>query len=320
MDRHQIPAEACVAYGGGRAAWESAPATLPGEGEVLVRTTASAVAVGHERVIVAGKARLSRPVSYPVVTGYQCVGIIERVGKGVRLAPGSRVLGFAGHRTRFTERAEMLLPLPETIDDRLALLAILTRDIWTGISRVAPDAGEHVVVTGAGAVGLVATWMLRQQQPHLAGVTVIEPNPARRELALDLGAAMAIAPDDPLALEAEVGVECSSNPDAFTRLQESMRRRGRICVLADGMSEPFALTPAFHRNELTIVAATGGDDYANHARWLFSRPRPALAALLRVFDHEVRSEFLPGIFTRLVTGEITPLQVLVRYPEPEKPL
>ena len=33
-----------------------------------------------------------------------------------------------------------------------------------------------------------------------------------------------------------------------------------------------------------------------------------------------RSEFLPGMFTRLVTGEITPLQVLVRYPEPEKPL
>jgi len=197
---------------------------------------------------------------------------------------------------------------------------ILTRDVWKGISRIEPVAGEHVVVTGAGAVGLIATWMLRQKEPSLAGVTVIEPNAARRALALELGAAIAIAPDDPLTLEADAGVECSSSPAAFTRLQESMRRRGRICVLADGMTDPFVLSPAFHRNELTVVAATDGDDYANHARWLFARQSRQLAALIGVFDQEVRSEYLPGFFTRVVTGELTPLKALVRYPEPEQPL
>jgi alcohol dehydrogenase len=320
MDRQQIPAEACVAYGGGRAAWERTPATLPGEGEVLVRTVASAVNVGHERALIGGHARLSRPVTYPVVTGYECVGIIERVGKGVRVAPGTRVVGLAGHRTRFTDRVDQLVPIPDGIDDRLALLTILTRDVWKGISRIEPIAGEHIVVTGAGAVGLIATWMLRQKEPSLAGVTVIEPDTARQALALKLGAAIAIGPDDSLALEADAGVECSSNAAAFTRLQESMRRRGRICVLADGMSDPFVLAPAFHRNELTIVAATDGDDYANHARWLFARAPRAIAALLEIFDHEVRSEYLPGFFTRLVTGEIRPLKALVRYPEPEQPL
>ncbi len=85
------------------------------------------------------------------------------------------------------------------------------------------QAGERVSVYGCGGVGLAAILV-----GVSAGATVvgIDPNPAARALAVELGATAAVAPGDVLP-EADLSLEAIGHPDALAALLHGLRRRGR---------------------------------------------------------------------------------------------
>lgn len=104
--------------------------------------------------------------------------------------------------------------------------------------------GEFAVVQGAGPIGL-----LTAQLVHSAGAgttVVVEPNEARRELALTLGADHAVHPDDASAqiremtkgLGADIVYECAGVPATVQTAVDLARRGGRMCLigLASGMA------------------------------------------------------------------------------------
>ncbi|MGK0226875.1 MAG: (R,R)-butanediol dehydrogenase/meso-butanediol dehydrogenase/diacetyl reductase, partial [Thermoproteota archaeon] len=100
------------------------------------------------------------------------------------------------------------------------------------------------VVQGAGPIGLLTTQLVRTGG---AGTTVvIEPNQARRDLALTLGADYAFHPDEAAGqvqeltngLGADIVYECAGVPATVQTAVDLARRGGRMCLigLASGLA------------------------------------------------------------------------------------
>ena len=72
--------------------WETVPAPVPQEGEVLVRVEAAGAAFGDvllRRGVAGGR--------FPVTPGYDLVGVVETLGPGAaRFKVGDRVAAFPG--------------------------------------------------------------------------------------------------------------------------------------------------------------------------------------------------------------------------------
>jgi threonine dehydrogenase-like Zn-dependent dehydrogenase len=125
--------------------------------------------------------------------------------------------------------ARMCLPVPDTVaDDEAALaepLAVAVRALRRGGLRP----GERVAVVGAGAVGLMAVQAAAAFSAD--SVAAVEPLPARRALALRLGADRAVPPDEAATLEADVAVECAGSPGAVRTALQALRSGGRAVLL-----------------------------------------------------------------------------------------
>lgn len=291
---------------------ETLPPLQPNE--LVVQTTSGAISIGAELPQYQGRARHSNQPRYPRMTGYESVGIIIACGSAVHsLRVGDRVVAFYGHRTHGIVAEQKAIVVPQNISDELALLAILTCDVSKGISKMGEFA-EPILITGAGAIGLLTLFMLRCNHPHIP-IAVVEPRTERRVLALLLGATTAVPSEEMLSDDSFYGMafECSSSNAAFELLQQKMRHDGRICILADGNLEPLTLTPAFHEKELHIVGSSDGLDYPTHAKHFFDYVQTHETHLERLFDYQTTAANLPDAFAALASKSMSPVKVLVTY-------
>ncbi len=242
---------------------------IPGPGEVWLKTLAGAVSVGTEGPLYRGDAREAEPRPYPLMTGYESLACVVRVGEGVsNVRAGERVVSTYGHRTAACVPARGLMTVPDGIPDEISLLAVLSNDSSKGVGKLTLNRNDAVLVTGAGAIGLLALHRLRWL--GIEDINVLEPLPTRRDLALKFGARAVFSPETlPADARYDAGVECSSRQTAFAALQRHLNPHGRICVLSDGNLEPLVLLPEFHARELRILASSDGDDYPAHAAAFF---------------------------------------------------
>lgn len=211
-------------------------------------------------------ARKTIPVPMPV--GHEFFGIIEAVGREVRgLSVGERVSG-EGHITcghcrncragrrhlcRNTEGvgvnrpgafSELLslpavnvFPIPDGIPDEIAgILDPLGNAVHTALSF--DLAGEDVLITGAGPIGIMAAAVARHVGAR--NVVVTDVNQYRLALAAGMGAhAVAAAPGALDRAMAElgmvegfdVGLEMSGNGKAFQDMIGHMNHGGKIAML-----------------------------------------------------------------------------------------
>ena len=156
---------------------------------------------------------------------------------------GNVQLGFFG-QSSFAEYALVNTrnAIPVDVDVSPELLAPLGCGVQTGYGAVSnmlrPRHGDVVAVFGAGAVGLSAVMALGQ----VADVTVIavDPDPGRRQLATELGAAVLIDPDagDPAAAIRSVypdgvhgAVECSGHASATSAAVRSVGQSGSVVLV-----------------------------------------------------------------------------------------
>ena len=293
--------------------WRPQSLSVPRGDEVLVRTLYGAVSLGTELPLYLATSRDPENIDYPEMTGYETYGVVEAVGEEVHgFQLGDRVVSPKGHVTHALVPAYKLIPVPKGLDPRLALLAILSNDVKKGVLKAKPQPDERVLITGAGAIGLLTLFVLKAF--GIKHVDVVEPLRERLKLAYTLGATNTFTPEEVNKLETyTVGFECSSRNAAFSLLQDKLRANGRMCILADGNIEPLELTAQFHQKELRVVASSDGENYQDHASWFFALPD--LSKLTALFDLEVNAEDLPQTFMRLASGELSPVKVLVRYDE-----
>lgn len=150
--------------------WEPVEVGEPAPGEVRLRQTA----VGLNYIDTYHRSGLY-PLPLPAVLGREAAGVVEAVGEGVvDLRPGQRVayaLAAGGYCQARTIAADLLVPLPDGVDDRTAAAMMLKGlTAWyllRGAYPVRP--GNTILVhAAAGGVGLIAC----QWAKHL-GATVI---------------------------------------------------------------------------------------------------------------------------------------------------
>jgi alcohol dehydrogenase len=285
----------------------------PNRQEVLVRTTAGAVSIGTELPQYMGTEREVVVRGYPRMTGYESLAEVIVRGAGVEsLELGDRVAAFYGHRTSALIQEAKAIRVPVGVSDALALLVILTCEVAKGIRKLSLRWDEPVLVTGAGAIGLLTLWVLRASGTRV--IDVVEPLAARRALAHRLGARRAVPPGMPRLDDTyTTGIECSSRQAGFALLQERAAAGGKICVLSDGNKEPLILAPSFHTKELLIIGSSDGWDYQQHARWCFEQIKGGDPDLEALFEAHVPAEGLATRFERMALGEIDPRNAFVQY-------
>ena len=205
----------------GKAVVAEVPSPAPRRGAALVRTAASLVSAGTERMVVEfaeksllGKAR-SRPdlvrqvldkarregvlptiqaafnrLDQPMALGYSSAGTILEVGEGLRgFRVGDRVAcaggGFAVHAEVAVVPQNLLARLPNNVDFELAAFTTLGAIALHGFRLAQPQVGERVAVIGLGLLGLLAGGIAQAAGCAVFGVDL---SPARVELARQMGA------------------------------------------------------------------------------------------------------------------------------------
>jgi predicted dehydrogenase/threonine dehydrogenase-like Zn-dependent dehydrogenase len=204
----------------GKSSVEDVPIPTPLEGQALVKTEASLVSAGTERMVVEfaeksliGKAR-SRPdlvkqvidkarreglattaqaafnrLDQRMALGYSSAGTIVALGRNMPgLHVGQRVAcaggGYAVHAEYNVVPRKLLTLLPTNVDFESAAFTTLGAIALHGFRLAEPQIGENVAVIGMGLLGLLAA-----QIATAAGCSVlgIEIDPERITLASSLG-------------------------------------------------------------------------------------------------------------------------------------
>lgn len=208
-------------------------------------------------------------IKIPTIIGHEYVGVIEAVGKEVvGLSVGERVTG-EGHiacgmcrncrrgRRHICENtigvgvnrdgafAEYLaLPASNVIkvnpaipDDIVAIMDPLGNATHTALEF--RTLAEDVLITGAGPIGCMCAAICRFAGAR--NVVVADPNPYRRNLAMEMGATLTTNPNEE-PLEAvlprarmtrgfDIGLECSGSSQALNEMITHMYNGGKIALL-----------------------------------------------------------------------------------------
>jgi alcohol dehydrogenase len=157
-----------------------------------------------------------------------------------------------------------LIPFPETTDFSEAAVAMDSVTVpWRAlVTKGQIAAGEHVLIVGAGGLGLNAVQIAVL---HGAPVAVIDPDPTRRNLARTLGAEVAVSTTDDEAIHAfapdgvDLAIELSGTEGGFTAAVESIRPGGRVVVCGYRPGVDFAISSTrLAMNERVVMGSRGG--------------------------------------------------------------
>ncbi|GAB5493748.1 MAG: alcohol dehydrogenase catalytic domain-containing protein [Phototrophicaceae bacterium] len=312
--RRSLLATSLMLHGPQTLSWSEDMLPLVGDNDVVVETIAGAISIGSELPRYLGQSREVKTLLYPMMTGYESYGHITGVGKGVsEQLIGEKIIAFYGHRTHAILPADTLIFTPSRIPPPTALLAILTCDVAKGIRKLNIKPEERVLVTGAGAIGLMTIWMLKRYGVN--SIHVLEIDAERCEKALVLGASSAVHPDEAIrwAEDFDIGIECSNNDAGFQILQEKLAHGSRICILSDGNLAPLTLSSHFHHKELSVIASSDGWDYHRHAIWFWQQVKEANILADTLFDMTIPHLELAQTFATLAKGQVNPVKVLINY-------
>jgi NADPH:quinone reductase-like Zn-dependent oxidoreductase len=190
-------------YGGpDKLKYEDVADPVAGEGQVLVRVTASSVSPIDYK-LRSGALKEYVPLELPVILGRDISGIVREVGSGVSgFAPGDRVmaLGNNAYAELVVVKAEELTHVPEKLDlaeaAALPLVTLTGEQLITRGTKI--QSGQTVLVAGAvGGVGRSAVWTAKK-----AGAVVIAGvKKSQMKAAAELRADQVLALDDAGTME-----------------------------------------------------------------------------------------------------------------------
>jgi L-iditol 2-dehydrogenase len=285
---------AAVMYGTHDVRLEDKPVPEPGAKEVLVEIKAVGVCGSDVHYYEEGRIG-SFVVEEPLILGHEAMGTIvglgedvtkHEVGERVALEPGvpdmtcrecragrynlcPNVRFFAtppidGAFTNYVAiHEDFAFTLPDNLSDNAgALMEPLSVGIWS-CRKAGVEAGDHVLVSGAGPIGLLAMQVALAQ--GATEVTITDVAPERLDMAQKTGATRTInVSEEPLAdagVEVDALIECSGNPRALNDGIRCTRPAGTVVVVGMGPGEETSIPLALIQNK--EIWLTGTFRYAN---------------------------------------------------------
>jgi 2-desacetyl-2-hydroxyethyl bacteriochlorophyllide A dehydrogenase len=282
---------AAVYKGPGRVEVDLIAVPTPEPGQVLVEVGHCGVCGSDLHMMVEGWGKPG------FIGGHESSGVVAALGEGVTtwklgdrviLGPSprcgtcrrcreskpsqcenrSRVTGGDAHSGSFARytiaRSESLIAMPENMSERVAALAEPLAVALHGITRSGAAPSDTAMVFGAGPIGAltIAALVARDIGPVIA----VEPGERRRQLALEVGAAEALHPDelelfppwepDRISDHAvDVVLECSGKKAAMEAGLSQLRRGGRLVFVGAGMEAPSFDPNRVLLNELEICGS-----------------------------------------------------------------
>lgn len=249
------------------------PAPVVQRGRVLVRTAASLISAGTERIVVdtGRKSLLTRAYEQPELVkkvlkqtveegllktvnnvrtklesstalGYSAAGIVTAIGEGVSdLSVGDRVacagVGYASHAEVLSVPKNLCVRLPEGVGFDEAAYGTLGAIALQGVRLAAPTLGEAVVCIGLGLLGQLTVQLLKANGCRVFGIDL---DARKVEAARGLGAEDGCAPD----------------AEAARRVMDWTRGRGADAVLvtaATSSNQPLELAGEISRMKGRVV-------------------------------------------------------------------
>jgi len=255
---------------------EDIPTPAVHAGHLLIRSAASLVSVGTERMLLEfGKANLldkarqqpdkvrmvldkmrtdgigptirsaKAKLDQPLPLGYSNAGTVIEVGAAVSdFEVGDRVVSNGYHAEIVCVPSKLCARVPEAVDDESASLTVLGSIALQGIRLLKPAIGENVVVTGLGLIGLFTVQLLRANGCNVLG---IDPDAERCKLARSYGASSC-------CLSAGEDV-----PNAASQLSAGRGVDGVIITASTKSNEPVhqAATMCRKRGRIVLVGVAG---------------------------------------------------------------
>ena len=166
------------------------------ENEVLTEMEYTVVSGGTERACIMGSNNTSQ--KFPKSLGYCGIGRVIQIGSAVTsVTVGDRVLVYHGIHAKYNIRpeADITKVTNEDVSSLDAAFVIIASMGLGGVRKLEIELGESAMVMGLGLLGIFSVQFCR-----LCGaypVIAADLNPARRELALKLGADYAFDPSAP---------------------------------------------------------------------------------------------------------------------------
>ncbi len=284
------------------------PEPVPGPGQVLVETIACGICGSDlhglkyaEKLVEAARAS-GVPESSPIlfdperdlVMGHEFSARVVELGPGASgLDPGDvvvsipalatpqgvAVIGYSndypgGYAERMVLTAGMCLKVPDGLDPRHAALTEPMAVGLHAVNRAAIQPEESAIVLGCGPVGLAVVAALRLAR--VRRIVAADFSPARRDLALGLGAHEAVDPNRESAVEVArriagaqglVVFEAVGVPGMLDQAMRAAPRSARILVVGACMETDTVWPLLGLTKELTISFALGYD-FAEFARTL----------------------------------------------------
>lgn len=250
---------------------------------------------GERRIFVPRESEASH---FPMPLGNMAIGRITELGSGTeRYQVGDRVFGHLSIRETHSVPEDRLQPAPEEISPEQIVCWDPAEFALGAIRDANIRLGDVVVVFGMGAIGLMVAQMAKLG--GAADVIVVDLLENRRQLALDLGADLALNPtevDVAITVQdrhggrgADVAIEASG---AYPALHEAIRTAGiggMVTPLAfyQGEARGLRLGEEAHMNRVTLhFTRSITDPNRDHPLWDSRRIKEQSFALLR--DGQIR--------------------------------
>ena len=309
------------------------PAPAPRAGSAIVAVSRSLISAGTEKMVVdlarsslIGKA-VSRPdlvrqlidktkrdgliptlekafnkLDSPVALGYSLAGTVISVGAGVTsVRAGDRVAcagaGYASHAELVTVPKNLLIAIPDAVDDEDASFVALGAIALQGVRQAAPTLGERFVVFGLGLLGQLTAQILNANGCRVLGV---DPDARKVEMVKALGLdavtndgleARALAVTEQRGMDGAIITASTKSSDPINTAAELCRQKGRVVVV--GLVGMDLKRDAFYKKEIDLKLSMsygpgrydaayeeGGNDYPfGHVRWTEQRNMQAFLDL-----------------------------------------
>ncbi|HMT45032.1 MAG TPA: zinc-binding dehydrogenase, partial [Chakrabartia sp.] len=321
-------------YRSGKMRLIEAPVPMAGKGRNLVASRVSLISAGTEKQIIdlarsslAGKA-MARPdlvrktlqkvkneglvptvqkvfskLDTPIPLGYSLAGTVVEAGADAGgLAVGDRIAcagaAIANHAEYTAVPKNLSVRIPDGVTDEDACFVTLGAIALQGVRVTQPTLGERVVVMGLGLIGQLTVQLLKANGCRVIG---FDPNPARAQLARDMGADRAVSDGleeavmgftEGMGADAVIVTASAKSSAPVNQAAELSRMKGRVVIVGlVGMEldrEPFykreldlRLSMSYGPGRYDPAYEVEGHDYPlPYVRWTEQRNMQAFLELV----------------------------------------
>jgi threonine dehydrogenase-like Zn-dependent dehydrogenase len=177
--------------------------------------------------------------------------------------------------------SSVLIPIPESLDDRPAAVTEPLGVALRAVHIAAPEPGDLAYVSGLGSIGLFSVSGLAARGCRVVGA---DPRPDRRELAVRLGCEEVIDPtrDDPtaatLALDPHgprVAFECAGIPESLQQTFDACGHEGTVAILGIPMAPVLLLQMPLKEQRAFSISGPTPESMRGAMDLLQARPETA---------------------------------------------